>query len=145
MSSSVAVSNVKRKFILFADADAKTTNTIPLDANQFVSQTLLILLGYQRPIALDYDPAEDRVYWTDISQGRIMSAFLNATSIKVLFRCNVQSPEGLAIDHQGRNMYWTDTGTNSIEVGRLDGSKRKLLIKSGLDEPRAVLLDERNE
>ncbi|PFX23095.1 Low-density lipoprotein receptor-related protein 6, partial [Stylophora pistillata] len=141
----IAVVKVKRKFILFADADAKTINTIPLDANQFVSQTLLILLGYQRPIALDYDPAEDRVYWTDISQGRIMSAFLNATSIKVLFRCNVQSPEGLAIDHQGRNMYWTDTGTNSIEVGRLDGSKRKLLIKSGLDEPRAVLLDERNE
>lgn len=133
-----------KKFILFADADAKSTNMISLDVKYFVAQTLFDHLGNQRPIALDYDPIEDRVYWSDIAQGLIISAFRNATSRKILFRCNVLNPDGLAIDHVGRNIYWTDTGTNRIEVGRLDGTKRKLLFKDGVDEPRAVVLDERN-
>ena len=93
---------------------------------------------------MDYDPVEDRVYWSDIALGRIFSAGFDATSVKTLFGCNVQSPEGLAIDYVGRNIYWTDTGTNRIEVGLLNGTGRKLLIKDGLDEPRAIVLDERN-
>ena len=131
-------------FLLFVDAEDQSTNKISLDVSYFVAQTLFIHLGNQLPIALDYDPVEDRVYWSDISQGRIISAFSNATSVKILFRCNVQTPDGLAIDHVGRNIYWTDTGTNRIEVGKLDGRSRKLLIKDGLDEPRAIMLDERN-
>ena len=97
-------------------------------------------LGNQNPIAVDYDYVEGRVYWSDNAQGRIMSAFLNATSVKILFYCNVNNPEGLAIDYVGRNIYWTDTGTNRIEVGLLDGTGRKLLIKDGLDRPRAIVL-----
>ena len=87
---------------------------------------------------------EDRVYWSDVAQGRILTAFFNGTSVKTLFRCNVETPDGLAIDHVGRNIYWTDTGTNRIEVARLHGRSRKLLIKDGLDEPTAIILDERN-
>lgn len=133
-----------KKFILFADADDKSTNYIPLDVNYFISRTLFNHLGSQRPIALDYDPVEDRVYWSDIAHGRIFSAFFNGTSLRTLFHCNVQHPDGLAVDHVGRNIYWTDTGTNSIEVGQLNGKGRKLLIKDGLDEPRAIVLDARN-
>ena len=133
-----------RKFILFADADAKSTNIISLDVNYIISQPLFNHHGNQRPIALDFDPVEDRVYWSDVYLGRIFSAFANATSLKTLFHCNLQTPDGLAIDHVGRNIYWTDTGTNRIEVARLDGRCRKLLIKDGLDDPRAITLDERN-
>ena len=132
------------KFILFADADDKSTKYVSLDTTYSVSQTLFHHLGNQRPIALDYDPVEDRVYWSDIAQGQIISAFFNATSVKSLFRCNVRTPDGLAIDYLGRNIYWTDTGTNRIEVGKLDGTGRKLLIQDGLDEPRAIVLDEKN-
>ena len=132
------------KFLLFADADDQSTKKISLDVNYFVAQTLFNHLGNQRPIALDYDPFEGRVYWSDIAQGRILSALSNATSMKTLFRCNVETLDGLAIDHVGRNIYWTDTGTNRIEVARLDGRCRKLLIKDGLDDPRAITLDERN-
>ena len=128
---------------MFADADDKSTNYISLDVNYFISRTLFNHLGNQRPIALDFDPVEDRVYWSDIAVGRIFSAFFNATSLRTLFHCNVQIPDGLAIDHVGRHIYWTDTGTNRIEVGRLDGTSRKLLIKDGLDKPRAIVLDER--
>ena len=132
------------KFLLFADADDQSTKKISLDVNYFVAQTLFNHLGNQRPIALDYDPFEGRVYWSDIAQGRILSALSNAISMKTLFRCNVETPDGLAIDHVGRNIYWTDTGTNRIEVARLDGRCRKLLIQDGLDDPRAITLDERN-
>ena len=115
-----------------------------MDVNYFVSQTLFQHRGSQRPIALDFDPVEDRVYWSDVSHGRIFSAFSNSTSLKTLFYCNVQTPDGLAIDHVGRNIYWTDAGTNTIEVGRLDGTSRRVLIKYGLDSPRAIALAERN-
>ena len=139
----VFITEVK-KFILFADADDKSTKYISLDTTYPASQTLFHHLGTQRPIALDYDPVEDRVYWSENTQGRIISAFFNATSVKTLFHCNVRTPDGLAIDYVGRNIYWTDTGTNRIEVGKLDGTRRKLLIKGGLDEPRAIILDEKN-
>ena len=131
-----------KRFFLFTDADDKSTNIISLDVNYFVAKRLFSQLG--RPIALDFDPVEDRVYWTDVGQGLILSAFSNATALKILFRCNVNVPDGIAIDKVGRNIYWSDTGTNRIEVARLDGTKRKLLIKDGLDEPRAIILDERN-
>lgn len=117
---------------------------ISLDTSHIFAKSVFYHLGKQRPIAVDYDPVEDRVYWTDVAVGRILSAFSNATSMKSLFNCNVKVPDGLAIDNVGRNIYWTDTGTNRIEVARLDGTRRKVLFKNGLDEPRALVLDERN-
>lgn len=133
-----------KNFLLFADADAKTTKIISLDVNYYVAQVLFRLRGKQRPVALDFDSLEDRVYWSDIAQGLIISAFFNVTGVKILFRSNVLSPEGLVISHVSRTIYWTDTGTDRIEVGSLDGARRKLLIKDGLDEPRAIILNERN-
>ena len=133
-----------KKFFLFTDAGDKSINILSLDVNYFAAKRLFFHLGRQRPIALDFDPVEDRVYWTDVEQGLILSAFSNATALKILFRCNVNLPDVIAIDKVGRNIYWSDTGTNRIEVARLDGTKRKLLIKEGLDEPRAIVLDERN-
>ena len=134
----------EKKFFLYTDADEKSTNIISLDVNYLVSKTLFMHLGDHSPIALDFDPLEDRVYWTDVGQGRIMSAFRNASSAKTMYFCNVLNPYGLAIDHVGRNIYWTDTGTDRIELGRLDGTKRKVLFKDGLDEPRAIVLDAKN-
>lgn len=133
-----------KNFLLFADADANTTNIISLDVSYYVAQILFIHLGKQRPVALDFDSLEDRVYWSDTAQGLIISAFFNVTGVKILFRSNVLSPEGLVISHVSRTIYWTDTGTDRIEVGSLDGARRKLLIKDGLDEPRAIILNERN-
>ena len=142
--SSLTFITEENKFFLYTDANEKSTNIISLDVNYLVSKTLFVHLGDHRPIALDFDPLEDRVYWTDVRQGRIMSAFRNASSAKTLYFCNVLNPDGLDIDHVGRNIYWTDTGTDRIELGRLDGTKRKVLFKDALDEPRAIILDERN-
>ena len=86
-----------KNFLLFADADANTTNIISLDVSYYVAQILFIHLGKQRPVALDFDSLEDRVYWSDTAQGLIISAFFNVTGVKILFRSNVLSPEGLEI------------------------------------------------
>ena len=111
----------------------------PYDSGSLAS---LPLSGYiDRPVALDYDVVEDRVYWTDVTRNTISRSFLNGSMQEVIFYQNVQTPDGLAVDPVGRNLYWTDTGTNKLEVSKLDGSYRKALITSGLDEPRDIILD----
>ena len=99
----IQIAGVK-KFILFADAKDNSTNYISLDVNYYVSKTLFKRRS-QHPIALDFDPVEDRVYWSEVNHCGIFTAFLNRTSVKILFYCNVQDPDGLAIDHVGRNIY----------------------------------------
>ena len=101
----------------------------------------LPLVGISRPVALGYDPVEDRVYWTDVTRSTISRSFLNGSMEEVIFSQNVQTPDGLAVDPAGRNLYWTDTGTNKLEVSKLDGSYRKVLITSAIDEPRDIILD----
>ena len=36
------------------------------------------------PIAIDYDPVESRIYWTDVALFQICSAFINGTGYKVI-------------------------------------------------------------
>ena len=136
---------VSPNFFLFIDMVAKTTNVISLDVPYFSTKVLIHHLNNQRPIALDYDPEDDRVYWTDNTYGFVASVYRNATSAKLLLSCNIGVPDGLAIDWVGRNIYWTDTKSNRIEVAKLDGSARKLLIRQGLDEPRDIALDLQHE
>lgn len=36
------------------------------------------------PMAIDYDPVGERIYWADVSDEEIHSAFLNGTDSKIL-------------------------------------------------------------
>lgn len=38
----------------------------------------------QQPAALDYDPTEDRIYWTDLTTTGIHSAFLNGSNDRMI-------------------------------------------------------------
>ena len=91
-------------------------------------------------VAIDYDPVEEKAYWTDQVKG-IFKVNLNGTDIQGVITSNVDHPDGLAVDWIGRNLYWTDTGTDRIEVAKLDGTSRKVLISRFLDEPRDITLD----
>lgn len=91
-------------------------------------------------VAIDYDPVQEKVYWTDQVRG-IFNVFLNGSGMEEVVTTQVDHPDGLAVDWLGRNLYWTDTGTDRIEVARLDGSFRKVLISRYLDEPRDITLD----
>lgn len=91
-------------------------------------------------IAIDYDPVDDMVYWSDEEAHAIRRARLDGTGQMHVVTSEVENPDGLAIDWLARNLYWTDTGTDRIEVCRLDGSYRKVLINTNLAEPRAIAL-----
>jgi len=129
------------KTLVYTDARNKTTTLIDLTGGSFTSKVLLYHFGIQQPASIDYVPHEDRMYWSDILQGTILSAFSNGTSLKTLFSCDVIRPLGMTIDKAGGNLYWTDSGTKRIEVGRVDGTKRKVLIADGVDTPKAIILD----
>ena len=93
-----------------------------------------------RPVALDYDYVEDRIYWSDVSLKIICRAFRNGTGFQVLFD-NFGVVDGLTIDDASRQLYWTSETNNTIEVSKLDGSYRKTIISSNLDKPRDIVVD----
>lgn len=113
---------------------------ISLDTPDF-TDVVLQLTNIKHTIALDYDPVDGYVYWTDDEVRTIRRAKLDGKGEEVLISTEVNHPDGIAVDWIGRNLYWTDTGTDRIEVARLNGTARKVLISEGLDEPRAICLD----
>lgn len=121
-------------------ARRKDLRRISLDTPDY-TDVVLPLRGLRHAIALDYDPVEGRVYWTDDELCLIQRAFLNGSGQEAVVTREVQHPDGLAVDPVARNLYWTDTGTDRIEVARLNGTSRKTLIAQGLVEPRAIVLD----
>ncbi|XP_064480867.1 low-density lipoprotein receptor-related protein 6-like isoform X2 [Ornithodoros turicata] len=113
---------------------------ISLDTEDY-TDIILPLRDVKHAIAVDYDPVEGMVYWTDDEVFAIQRAFLNGSNQEVVVASDVQNSDGIAVDWIARNLYWTDTGTDRIEVSRLNGSSRKVLISDDLGEPRAIVVD----
>lgn len=91
-------------------------------------------------MAIDYDPIENSIYWTDQELG-IFSSFLNGSNLRYIVYDNIKEPDGIAVDWIGRNLFWVNSGDNLIEVAKLDGTSRKILISADLDEPRDIAID----
>lgn len=127
--------------MIFAEADAREIYKVPLEVPETPCYPLGINTNISRPVAVDYDPLEGKVYWTDVTLKLVARSFPSGSSVEVIADNNVDTPGGLAVDYVGRNLYWTDEGTSKIEVARLDGSSRRGLITSGIEKPRAILLD----
>lgn len=125
----------------FAEANSGEIYKVPLMVAETPCYPLAITTNISRPVAVEYDPVEDKVYWTDVTLKLVARAFQNGTSVEILAHNNVDTPDGLAVDYIGRNLYWTDAGTSKIEVTRLDGSFRKSLITTNIKKPRALILD----
>lgn len=113
---------------------------ISLDTPDF-TDIVLHVEDIRHAIAIDYDPIEDYVYWTDDEVHAIRRSRLDGSDAQLLVTSQVSHPDGIAVDWVARNLYWTDTGTDRIEVTRLNGTMRKILISEDLDEPRAIVLD----
>ena len=114
---------------------------VPLGVPETPCFPLGISKNISRPVAVDFDPVEGKIYWTDVTLKLVARAFPNGSSVEVIAQYNVESPDGLAVDYVGRNLYWTDMGTSKIEVARLDGSSRRSLIIASIEHPRAIILD----
>ena len=129
------------KFVIFAEADIGEIYKVPLEVPEAPCYPLEISTNISRPVAVDYDPVEGKIYWSDVTLELVARAFPNGSFVDVIAYNNVITPEGLAIDYIGRNIYWTDEANNRIEVARMDGSSRRSLITSNIEKPRAILLD----
>ncbi|XP_051886578.1 low-density lipoprotein receptor-related protein 6 isoform X2 [Pristis pectinata] len=113
---------------------------ISLDTPDF-TDVILQLDDIRHAIAIDYDPVEGYIYWTDDEVRAIRRSYLDGSGSQFVVTSQINHPDGIAVDWVARNLYWTDTGTDRIEVTRLNGTMRKILISEDLDEPRAIVLD----
>ncbi|XP_042302506.1 low-density lipoprotein receptor-related protein 5 isoform X1 [Sceloporus undulatus] len=113
---------------------------ISLDMPDF-TDIILQIDNIRHAIAIDYDPVEGYIYWTDDDVRAIRRAFLDGSEAQTIVSTEIDHPDGIAVDWVARNLYWTDTGTDRIEVTRLNGTSRKILISENLDEPRAIVLN----
>ncbi|KAL7976342.1 hypothetical protein Chor_002561 [Crotalus horridus] len=113
---------------------------ISLDTPDF-TDIVLELEDIRHAIAIDYDPVEGYIYWTDDEVRAIRRSFLDGSASQFVVQAQIAHPDGIAVDWVARNLYWTDTGTDRIEVTRLNGTMRKILISEFLEEPRAIVLD----
>ncbi|XP_054682744.1 low-density lipoprotein receptor-related protein 5 isoform X3 [Grus americana] len=113
---------------------------ISLDTPDF-TDIILQIDNIRHAIAIDYDPVEGYIYWTDDDVRAIRRAYLDGSGAQTLVTTEINHPDGIAVDWVARNLYWTDTGTDRIEVTRLNGTSRKILISENLDEPRAIVLN----
>ena len=129
-----------KRFMVVAEAYVGKIYKVPLAVPDTPCLPLGINTNISRPVAVDFDPVEEKIYWTDVTLQLVARAFPNGSSVEVIAFNNVDTPDGLAVDYVGRNIYWTDEGTSKIEVARLDGSYRRTLISSSIENPRAILL-----
>ncbi|KAM4615156.1 low-density lipoprotein receptor-related protein 6 isoform 1-T1 [Polymixia lowei] len=113
---------------------------ISLDTPDF-TDIILQAEDIRHAIAIDYDPVDGHIYWTDDEVKAIRRSYLDGSDAQFVVTSQVNHPDGIAVDWIARNLYWTDTGTDRIEVTRLNGTMRKILISEDLDEPRAIVLD----
>ena len=131
------------ELIIFADSNAGQIYQLPRDNKNM--KPVAINFGEEakvsRPVALEYDPVEDRVYWTDVGLKIICRAYRNGSSFEKLVTDRVGVADGLTIDLAGRNLYWTSMTYTTTEVSRLDGSSKRVLISSGLHKPRDIIVD----
>lgn len=112
---------------------------ISLDSLDFTSFALP-LDKIRNAIAIDFDPVEQFIYWTDAEIKAIRRGRMDGTGQMDIATTEVGHPDGLAIDYMARNVYWTDPIKDRIEVCRLDGSSRKVIIHDDLEDPRAIAL-----
>ena len=126
-------------YLLFAEADHGEIYKVPLAVANTPCYPLQININIFRPVAVDYDPVEGKIYWTDKTLKLLARAFPNGSSVEVIAHTDVVETNTLAVDYIGRILYWTDT--SKLEVARIDGSFRKSLITTGIENPGAIILD----
>ena len=129
------------QYMIFAEANTAEIYKVSLAVPDTPCEPLEIRNNISRPVAVDYDPVEGKVYWTDVTLELISRAYPNGSGLEVIAKDNVVTPDGVAVDWIGRNLYWTDAGTSKIEVSRLDGSFRTSLVTLNVGWPRAIILD----
>ncbi|XP_076456068.1 low-density lipoprotein receptor-related protein 6-like [Babylonia areolata] len=95
-----------------------------------------------RPIAVDYDPVEQTIYWTEVGLLKgIRGSALNGSGMHtVLNTGNGSTVDGLAVDPLSRLIFYTDTGRDLIAMLTMSTFAHRTIINTNLDQPRAIVL-----
>ncbi|XP_050395591.1 deleted in malignant brain tumors 1 protein [Patella vulgata] len=126
-------------FLLFTDSNLQKIFRMDLKTKSYVT---LPLTSHDNPFAIDYDPVEANVYWTDVGSKQLWRASIDGTSEKLILQLNNNSiTDGIAVDMVNRLLFYSDTGYDVIALMTLDGFEHKSVVTSGLDEPRSIVLD----
>ncbi|KAG7231032.1 hypothetical protein INR49_025062, partial [Caranx melampygus] len=116
---------------------------ISLDLPDF-TDIVLQVDDIRHAIAIDYDPVEGYVYWTDDEVRAIRRSHIDGSNAMILVTTEINHPDGIAVDwvpgtYTGLTLALI--GLRACLVTRLNGTSRKILISENLDEPRAIVLD----
>lgn len=98
----------------------------------------LLRMELNNVVALDFDYAEQRLYFADVGNKSIARMHVNGSNLQVLVRHETHGLEGLAIDWVGRKLYWLDRTSKRLDVAELDGRWRKTLLAGRMSDPRAI-------
>ncbi|XP_022098072.1 hyalin-like isoform X2 [Acanthaster planci] len=130
-------------FALIADLENGTIYRGYLSQN-LADLTPLPLNGVMRPVAVDYDPVEGMVYWTDQrseSAPKICRAHLDGSNQTTVVG-DLTDPGGMALDVASRMLYWTDGALAHIGRARMDGTgSKEILLSENHYNPKGIVVD----
>ncbi|XP_068751456.1 low-density lipoprotein receptor-related protein 1-like isoform X2 [Montipora capricornis] len=104
----------------------------------------IVLDGLALTIGVDFDWANQQLYFSDVSIDKIRRCSLDGSTCEDIITTDLSMAEGLAVDWIGSNLYWTDQRAKHIEVSDLDGQWRMVLLSQDLDSPRGIAVDPRD-
>jgi low density lipoprotein-related protein 2 len=97
----------------------------------------LVIQNLRNVVALDFDFANDDIYFCDVSAKTIFKSKVGSEDRINVIRHDANGLEGMAVDWVGRKLYWLDRHTQHLSVSELDGRYRRAL-KTDIDDPRAI-------
>ncbi|XP_076455694.1 uncharacterized protein LOC143290240 isoform X2 [Babylonia areolata] len=95
------------------------------------------------PVAVDYDPVEQTVYWTEVGLRKgIRGSALDGSGMHTVLSVDRDSTVGgLAVDPLSRLIFYTDAGRDIIAMLTMSTFAHKTIINTSLDKPRAIVLN----
>ncbi|XP_076455410.1 uncharacterized protein LOC143289997 isoform X2 [Babylonia areolata] len=114
-----------------------------MDVETFTNYVVPMNGSLYRPIAVDYDPVEETIYWTEVGQRKgIQGSALNGSGMHTVLNAGTTSAvDGLAVDPLSRLIFYTDAGRDLIAMLTMSTFAHKTIISTDLDEPRAIVLN----
>ncbi|XP_071094517.1 pro-epidermal growth factor-like [Haliotis cracherodii] len=97
------------------------------------------------PVSIDYDPIEQKLYWTNAAPEKIKAKDMKEDTEELIMSFNASADlYGIAVDSIARKIFYTDRGNKVIAALNINETNCVNVINNGLDQPRAIVLHKEN-